>query len=107
MEHGIVTPHLIEGSLGDGHLWRLAFQQQQRKPLGIEHQRIGPLSPSVQLQTMFNGDAAGRIAEVMDQVIQEMLAHPFLRGCNNPFAAQGVEEEDGARLLLKFDPVVW
>jgi hypothetical protein len=42
----------------------------------------------------------------MDQVVQEVLAHPFLRRCNNPSAAQGVEEEDGARLLLKFDPMV-
>ena len=106
LEHRIITPCLVEGSLGDGHLWRLAFQQEEWSPLGVEDQGIGPLGPSVQREPVFNSDAAGRVTEVMHQVVQEMLAHPFLGRCGHPPSAKGVEEGNGARIVLKFDPMV-
>lgn len=42
----------------------------------------------------------------MDKVVDEMLAHPFLGGEHQPFAAQGIEDLGALRTVPKFDPVV-
>ena len=44
---------------------------------------------------------------VGDEVMHEMLSHPFLRGESHIFAAQFIEDDRPAVLLCHFYGILW
>lgn len=78
-EDGVVGENLIEDSLGDGNIRRLIFENHQGGLIlsienGITTEAFLPYP-----QLNFISEKGGRITEVMNKIIDEMLAYPLLR----------------------------
>jgi hypothetical protein len=105
-EHRVVSGGLLECALGDGNYWRLAFHQHQGSTGSVTNHHIRPLSATVIGQPVLHQGAPCRIPQVMDQVVHEMLAHPFLGRKRNPLSPDGIEDLRSSGIVLSFDAVV-
>lgn len=107
LEHNIVPCGLFKGGLGDGHSWRLAFDQGHRSAVARMHYDIRPLRERIEHQVLLHLDQGGRASPVMQQKVEEVLANPLFRKQRHPFAANRVEDLPTVRAIPSFDPVVW
>jgi len=90
LDHAVVDGDLVEGVLADPHRGFLAFGHQHGLAMAIVHDNIGAEGFAVQVDALFYRRQPARITQVDDQILHQILPHPFL-GCQpHVFAAQRI-----------------
>ena len=107
-QHTVVGSNLLEHLLRDGHLGGLVFDNHQRKTarLRIDHRIAAPRhTPHTHLHLV--GHQTGGIAQMLHEIMREMLAHPFLGSQCDEAAAQEVVNLRAAPFPFHFYVEVW
>ena len=94
LQHAVVAGDLVEDVLGDTDFRSFALGYEQGLGLAIVHDHVGAELGAVVVEDFLDSGESGRIAEILDEVLDEVLAHPFLGGELDVFAAYGVEDGD-------------
>ena len=105
-ENNVVPGGLFEGGLGDTHVRGLAFHHGNGPSVGSVNDDIRPLGELVQNERLLHRDQRSRAMEILHQMVEEVLAHPLLRGEEHPLAADGIEDPFTIGIVPKFDAVV-
>ena len=106
LEHEVVAGRLLKDGLVHLDARSLAFHHRDRSPVTRMHHDVRPFRQLVQHQGAFNCDQRRRAAAIMHQVVDEVLAHPFLgRQCHPP-TPDRVEDANPIGILFKFDTVI-
>ncbi|MPM89602.1 hypothetical protein SDC9_136714 [bioreactor metagenome] len=89
--HAVVACNLIENILRDRYLLFFVFQDHDRFKLPVVDHRIATASQVVQFQGSLIGNKRSRIILLCNQVMDKVLAHPFLGSEHQIFSSQGIE----------------
>lgn len=106
-QHHIVTRNLGKNLLGDFDVWGFVFHNDARTGLPVVDHRVATLGRAVQRERDFIGHQARRVMLVGDEVMHEMLSHPFFRGKGHVFTAQFIEDDRPAVPLCHFYGILW
>ena len=96
----VIVYDLVKYLLGDLHLRSLAFNYHHRFAGAVMYQYIGPAEHRVKPETHLYAYQAGRIVEMLYQVIYKMLPHPLFRCEGHILLTQGVIDSLFSRTLF-------
>ena len=99
----VVRRNLIEYLLSDFHVWRLVFYDHSRCATlaSIQHS-VAATTHSAHVDSHLVGHQWGRVSQVVDQVVREVLAHPLLGRQRDVTAAQNVKNMSASVFLTYF-----
>ena len=107
MEQEIIYRNLIEHLLRDGDMRCLVFDNHPGAELAAVEHAVGTQHLVAAFQLNLVGEQRGRVALVLDEIVYEVLAHPFF-GCQcYEAAAQNVEDVCLAVGLPGLEFVCW
>lgn len=91
VEHEVVSHNLVEHVLRDFHRRRFILHNHCRPAVAVEDDGVAAAGSAVQFDAPLVGDKAYRIAEIFDEMVDEILSDPFLRRQGDEFHAYAVE----------------
>ncbi len=105
-EDNIVSRSLLQRTLIDAYGRGLALHQTHRSAIRAMHHDVGPLRQLIQHQGLFHRDQRSGTAQIVHQMIDEMLAHPLLWREYHPLAPDVIEHLRTCGPLLSFEAMV-
>lgn len=99
-EGNVVTECLVEYPAGKSNGRSFAFDEEPGLSLAVEDDEVETAAQAVELYFALDSDERSRITFLVDEVVYQVLAHPLLRGEQNVFLAEDVEDMEGAILLF-------
>jgi hypothetical protein len=100
----IVLGNLVEGGLGNGNVWCLAFHQEMYGTVSVKNDDIIPFPQPIVQNLFFDIDMAQRILFFDAKEHQGMLPHPFLWGKYHELFTDDVKNK--GRILTIFESKV-
>jgi hypothetical protein len=102
----VVARHLVKGLLRDVYARGLALRHQQRgAALAVVRHHVGAPRAAFVGKRLFDGNQAGGDAAIPNEILHEVLAHPFLGPQAHPLPAHRVEDDVLALALVAVEVV--
>ena len=92
VEHEVVARGLVEDFLSDGDAFLLAFYDDERADLCVIDYDVAAARHAVEGDGSFHLDEFERVAEVVVEVVDDVLAHPLLGREGHIAASNDVED---------------
>ena len=91
VEQEIIYRNLIEHLLRDGDMRRLVFDNHPGAEFAAVEHAVGTQHLVAAFQLNLVGEQRGRVALVLDEIVYEVLAHPFFGRDGYVFPAQHIQ----------------
>jgi len=109
-QDGIVAVNLVDDLACDGHVRLLIFDDHERLKgqytLTVHH-RVASAVHSVHPYRHLISHVGSRVAAMVNEEVDEMLTHPFLRSESHVFLAEHIEYLYSASRFCVFNLEIW
>lgn len=96
-QHAVVGLYLVENLLRDGYVGRLVFHNEAgTAAVAVVEYAVAAAGGAAYVEAHLVGQQGGGVAFVLDEVVDEVLPHPFFGGQSHIAAAQEVEDGGSA-----------
>lgn len=102
MKQEVIDGNLLKNFLGDIDMWSFIFNDHAGVKLRVVEHAVGTKLFLTDLQTDLVGKEGGRIAEMLDKIVYEGLAHTLFRRKGDVATAQDVEDAWVLTTALQF-----